>query len=142
MQDRQHGSVANRVQELGDVPGSGQRASFRFSVAYYGGDDQLRIVKRCAAGVRKHVSQFASLMNRTRSFRRAVATDATRERKLFEELVQTYFIFAFFRINFGVRTLEIPWRQNTWRAMSGTRHEDHVEIEFPNEAIQMNVDES
>ena len=124
------------------MPGSCQRAGFRFAIADHRRDDQLWIVERCAAGMRKHVSQFASFVNRTGSFRRAVAADAPWEGKLSEELVQAYFVLALFRINFGVGTLEIAWRQNSWRAVSRTGHEDHVEIQFFDQAVQVDIDES
>src|SRR5271169_5852495 len=133
MQDRQYCSVANRVQKLADVPGGCEGAGLGFAVADYCGDDQLRIVERCAAGVRKHVSQFASFVNRTGSFWRAVAPNAAGEGKLLKELAQTNFVLALFRIYFGVGTLQIPRSQNPWRAVSRTSHEDHVEIEFLNE---------
>ena len=76
VKDRQHRAVANRVQELADVPGSRQRPGLRFAVAYYCGDDQLGIVECRAAGMGKHIAQFAPFVNRTGSFRRAVAADA------------------------------------------------------------------
>src|SRR5271165_408473 len=141
MQDRQYCSVANRAKELAYVPGSCQRPGLRFAVAYYCGDDQLWVVECCAAGMRKHVSQFASFVNRTGSFRRAVAADATREGKLSEELVQAYFVLALFRINFGISALEIAWRQYSWSTVSRTGHEDHVEIQFLDQAIQVDIDE-
>src|SRR5271167_511687 len=142
MQDRQYCSVANRAKELVYVPGSCQRPGLRFAVAYYCGNDQLWVVECCAAGMRKHVSQFASFVNRTGSFRRAVAADAPREGKLSEELVQAYFVLAFFGINFRVRALEIPRPQDPGRAVSRTSHENHVEIEFLNQSVQVDVGES
>ena len=75
VQDGQHRPVANWAQEFADVPGSGQWPGLGFSVAHYCGDDQVRIIKCCAAGMRKYVAQFAAFVNRTRSFRRAVAAD-------------------------------------------------------------------
>ena len=63
VKNRQYRAVANRVEELADVPGGCQRAGFRFSVADDGGNDQVRIVERGAAGVRKHIAEFAAFMN-------------------------------------------------------------------------------
>ena len=42
--------------------------------------------KRSSAGMRKHVPQFASFVDRTGSLRRAVTADAAGKRELFEEL--------------------------------------------------------
>jgi hypothetical protein len=108
MQDGQHRTIANGIQEFADVPRSGQRSGFGLAVANHRRDDQLWIVERCAAGMRKHVSQFASFVNRTGSFWRAVAPNAAGEGKLLNELEQTNFVLALFRIYFGVCTLQIP----------------------------------
>ena len=89
VKDGQNCAIANGVQELAYVPGCCQRPGLGFAVAYYCRDDQLWVVKGCAAGMRKHVSQFASFVNRTGSFRCTVAADAPGEGKLLEELPQT-----------------------------------------------------
>ena len=102
VQDRQNGAIANRVQELVDVPGSRQRAGFRFAVAHDGGDDQVGIIKGGAAGVRQHVAEFAALMDRARRLGRAVAADAAGKGELLEELAQPVFVLALVRIDLRV----------------------------------------
>src|SRR5580693_2983004 len=136
-QDR---SVSDRVQEFVDVPRSCQRAGFRFTITDDSRDNQVRIVERSPAGVGEHVSQFASFVDRTRSLRRAVTADAARERKLSEELVQATFVFALFRIDLRVGSLKIAWPQDTGRAMSRTGHENHVQVELLDQAVQVDVD--
>src|SRR2546426_3564296 len=112
VKDGQYRSIANGTQELVDVPRSCQRSGFRFTVSNHSSDNQVRVIERSAAGVGKHISQFAAFVDRTGSLWRAVTADATWERKLFEELVQATFVFALFGIDLGVRSLEIPWAQN------------------------------
>ncbi len=109
VQDGQHRAIANGVQKFADVPRSGQRSSFGLSIPDDRGDDQVRVVERRTAGMREHVAQFASFVDRTGSLRRAVTSDTAREGELFEELAQAEFILALFGINFGVGSLEIPW---------------------------------
>src|SRR5215472_10720386 len=124
------------------MPGSRERARFGFAVSYHRSDNQVWIVERRTAGMGQYVSQFASFVNRAGSFRRAVAADAPRKGKLLKELVQACFVFAFFRIDFGVRTLKICRSQNARRAVSRARHEDHVEVEFLDQPVQVDIDES
>src|SRR5262249_1812369 len=62
-------------------------------------------------------------------------------RKLFEEFVQPSFILALFRVNLGVCSLKIPWTKDARRAMPWTGHENHVQIEFLDQTVQVNVDE-
>src|SRR5215470_8231346 len=141
MKDRQDRSIANGVQKLANVPGSCQGSGFRFTVSDHCGDDQFWIVESSATGVREHVSQLTTFMDRTGRLRRTVTADTAGERKLLEELVHSAFVFAFFGIDLGVRSLEIPGSQHAGRAMPGTGHEDHVQVEFLDEAVQVNVDE-
>ena len=94
MKDRQHGSIADGIEEFVDVPCRGQRSRFGFSVADDCGDDGFRIVECCAARVRQDVPEFSALVDRSRSLRRAVAADSAGERKLSEEFMQTSDVFA------------------------------------------------
>ena len=45
MQDRQHGAVGDRIEQLVGLPCGRQRAGFRFAVADDAGDDQIGIVE-------------------------------------------------------------------------------------------------
>ena len=53
VQDRQHGAVADRVEELVRVPGGRQRTGFRLAVADHDRDDQVRVVEGRPKGVRE-----------------------------------------------------------------------------------------
>ena len=64
MQDRQYGSVGNRVEQLVGLPSGRQWPGFRFAVADDAGDDQLGIVERRPEGVAQRIPQFAAFVNR------------------------------------------------------------------------------
>ena len=57
------------------------------------------IVEGRPAGMRKHIAEFAALVNRPRRFGRAVASNATRKGKLFEEFVHPGRVPALFGID-------------------------------------------
>src|SRR5262249_35647871 len=90
-------------------------------------------------GVRQDVTQFPSLMNRAGSFGCAVAADSAGKRKIFEEAQQSFFVLAFVRIDFRVGAFQVNRRQNAWSTMSGASHEDHVQIERFNDAVQVAI---
>jgi len=72
--------------------------------------------------------------------RRAVTSDSTREGELLEELAQSVDILAFFRIDLGVAALEVAGAQNTRRSMPRAGQEDHIQIVFLDQPVQMNID--
>ncbi len=76
MQDRQHGAVAHWIEELIGVPARGEWSRLRFAVADDRGDDQIRIVKSCAEGVRKRIAELAALVDGAGRLRRDVARDS------------------------------------------------------------------
>ena len=78
MQDRQHGAVAHRVEELVRVPAGGERAGFRFAIAHDAGDEQVGIVERRAEGVGQRVAQLAAFVDRAGRLRRDVARECRR----------------------------------------------------------------
>src|ERR1700731_421393 len=106
MQNGKHGAIAHRVQKFVGVPTGSQRSCLRFSVPDRYGHDQVGIVERGPEAMGKAVSEFASLMNRSRSFRSAMTADTSRERKLLEELVQPLGILALVRIDFRIHSFE------------------------------------
>ena len=105
MKDRQHGTVADRIQELIDMPGGGQGPCFRLTVSDRSRHDQFRVVERRSTGMRKHVTELPTFMNRPGRFGRAVAPDPARERKLFEELAKPLRVFSLLRVNLRITSL-------------------------------------
>ncbi len=53
VQDRQHGAVSRRIEELVRVPRRGERPGLGLAIADDAGDDQVRIVERRAVGMRE-----------------------------------------------------------------------------------------
>jgi hypothetical protein len=46
VEDRQHGAVADRIDELVGMPGGGERPGLRLAVADHARDDELGVVER------------------------------------------------------------------------------------------------
>src|ERR1017187_40841 len=141
MEDRQNSAVANRVEELTDMPRCRQRAGFRLAIAHDGGNNQFWIIESGPAGVRQHVAQFTAFVYGAGRLGRAMTPDPAGKRELLEKFAQPSLVFALIRIDFRIRTLKIPRRQNSRRTVPGAGHEDHVEVEFPDETVQVEVRE-
>src|SRR5579862_4348176 len=92
MQDRQHGAVVPRVQELVAVPARRQWPSLRFTVSDHARDDQLRVVEGCAERVGEAVPELAALVDRARRLGRNVAWNAAGEGELLEESPQSFLV--------------------------------------------------
>ena len=82
VQDRQHGPVPGRVDELVRVPARRQRPGLCLAVADHAGHDQIRVVEGRAEGVRERVAELAALVDRARGLRRDVARHPAGEREL------------------------------------------------------------
>ena len=63
VQDRQHGTVVDRIEKPIGLPGGGQRTRFRFAVANNAGNDQIGIVKRGPKGVAERVTKLAAFVD-------------------------------------------------------------------------------
>ena len=106
VQDRQHGSVGDRVEKLVGLPCGRQGARFRFTVADDAGDDQIGIVERGPEGMAERVPQFAAFVNRPRRRRRNVAGNPAGKRELHEQLLEPGLVLGDVRIN----SLQVPSR--------------------------------
>ena len=87
MQDRQHRPVADGIEELGGMPGRGQRTGLGLTVADDAGHDQVRIVEHGAERVAQRVAQFPAFVDRSRSRRRHMAGNASGKGELGEQLL-------------------------------------------------------
>src|SRR5271166_6019919 len=141
VQDGENRAIPNGVEKLVNVPGSRQWPGFGLSVPDRRSHDQIRVVEGSAAGVREYISQFTAFVDRTGSFGGAMASDAAGKRELLEELAETFFVLTFFRVDLGVGSFEISGAQYTRRAMAWPGHENHVQVVFLDEPVQVNVDE-
>jgi hypothetical protein len=63
MKNWQDGAVSDWIEELADVPRSGEWARFGLSVADHCGDYQIRIIEGGATGMGQDVAQFPSFMD-------------------------------------------------------------------------------
>src|ERR1700688_2104547 len=107
MQNGKHSAIVHRVEKFVGVPTGGQRPCLRFSVADRYGYDQVGIVECSPEAMGKAVPEFAALVNRSRSFRSAMAPDASRKRKLLQELVHPFDILTLIRIDLRIHPFEI-----------------------------------
>jgi len=107
MQDRQHGPVAGRVEQLVGLPGRRQGAGFRFAVADDAGDDQLGIVESGPEGVAERIAQLAAFVNRPGGRWRDVAGNPAGERELLEQLLEPGFVPRDVRIDLAPGAFEV-----------------------------------
>ncbi len=126
VQHRQHGPIANRVQEFVGMPRGCKRTGLRLAVADYDCDDEIRIIERCSVAVRDGVPKFAAFVNRTRCLRRAVRADSSGKGKLPEKFQHARFVAALIRIDLGVVPFEIAIGERRWRAVTGARDVHHI----------------
>src|SRR5690348_14940796 len=101
MKDWQNGPIADGVQKFADMPRRGQWACFRFSISDHSGDNQLGIIERRAACMRKHVTELAAFMDGARGLRSTVAPDPAGERELLKEFPYPAQVFALVGIDLG-----------------------------------------
>ena len=141
VQNRQHRTVADRIDEFVRMPGGGERPGLGFAVAHHAGDDQLGIVQAGAIGMGQAVAELATLVDGTGGFRGDVRTDVAGKGKLFEELAQALRVFALVGIDLGVGAFEIRRPEHARRAMTGAGHENHIEIVALDHPIEVRPDE-
>src|SRR5258705_4739083 len=79
-------------------------------------------------------------MYRAGCFRSNMAGDATREGKLFEQLLDSLLVPRDVWIELAVGALKVCIRDYSWSTVSWTRYVDHVQIVHLNQTIEMNVD--
>jgi len=85
VQDRQHGAVGHRVEELVGVPGSGECAGLGLPVADHAGHQETRVVHGGAVGVGQRVTQLAALVQGAGRLGSGMAGDAAGEGELPEQ---------------------------------------------------------
>ena len=141
VEDRQHGPIVRRVEELVGVPARGQRAGLGLAVAHDAGDNQIRVVERRAEGVAQAVAQLAPLVDRARRLGSDVTGDAAREGELLEELLHPRHVLGDVRVDLAVSPLQVHVADQRRPAVAGSRDVDHVQVIFLDDPIQMDVEE-
>ncbi len=141
VEDRQHGPVLRRVEELIGVPACGQRAGLGLAVTHDAGDNQIAVIEGRAEGVTKAVAQLAPLVDRARCLGSDVAGDAAREGELLEELLHPRHVLGDVRVDLAVRPLQVHVADQRGPAVAGSRDVDHVQVIFFDDPIHVDVDE-
>ena len=141
MQDRQHGAVTDRIEELVGLPGGGQRSGLGLAVPDHAGDDQAGIVECGAEGMAERIAKLATFMDRSRRGRRHMARDAARERELLEQPLQPGLVLADVGVDLAVRAFEVCVRHQRRAAMPGACDVDHVDVVFLDDTVQVDIDE-
>ena len=131
VEDRQHGAIVSRVEELVGVPSCGQRAGLGFAVTHDAGDDQVGVVERRAIGVAQAVAQLSPLVDRARCLGSHVTGNAAREGELLEELLHPRDVLGDVWVDFAVRPLQVHVADERRPAVPGTRDVDHVQVIQP-----------
>ena len=141
VEDRQHGPIVRRVEELVRVPAGGQRAGLGLAVADDAGDDQVRVVERRAEGMAQAVAELAPLVDRARCLGRGVAGDAARERELLEEPLHARHVLARRPGRSRCRSLQVGVADQRRPAVARARDVDHVQVVILDDPVQVDVDE-
>ena len=94
MQNRQHRAIARGIEKLIRMPARRAGPGLCFAVAHHAAGKQIRIIKHRAIRVQHGVTQFAAFVDRPGRFGRGMARDATRKRKLPEQLPHPVFILG------------------------------------------------
>ncbi len=141
VQDRQHGTVVGRVQELVRMPGGGQRPGFRFTVADDASHQQVRVVEGRPIGVGEGVAEFSALVNRARRLRGHMAGDAAGERELPEQSAHPLAVAGDVRIDLAVGALQPRVGHHAGAPVSRPAHVHGVEIPLHDGSVEVGIDE-
>jgi hypothetical protein len=129
------------LRKLFGVPARGQRSGFSFTISDDARYQEVWIVKCGPIGVRQRISELAAFIDGPWGFRRDMAGEATRERKLLEESFQALFILRDVRVDFAAGAFEVSIGHEPRAAMPRTGDVYHVQIMFVDDAIEVHVDE-
>src|SRR5579859_3291617 len=141
VQNGKHSSVFCWIEKLVGVPTRRTGSGFGFAVADDAGNDQIGIVEGSAIGVQQRISELSAFMDGAGSFRRNVAGNAVRPRKLLEQTLHPILVLLDVGIDLGVRAFEICVCDKAGSAVSGPNDVNHVEIVLHDQPVEMGVDE-
>jgi hypothetical protein len=141
VEDGEDGAIGDGIEELVGVPGSGEGPGLGLAIADDAGDDEVGVVEGGAEGVTDGIAEFTALVDGAGAFGRDVAWDAAREGELEEEFLEAGFVLGDVGIDFGVGSFEVGIADGRRSAMTWAGDIDHVEIKFPDDAIEVDIDE-
>ncbi len=142
VQDRKHGAVADRIEEVHAFPRALERTGFRLAIAHHADDEKIRVVERRTEGVREHISQLASFVDRAGCRNTDVARHASGSRELAEQPPHPRRILGNLRIDLGVGPLEVDIGQKSGPAVPRAGEVDHACTGLANQPVQMHVDKT
>ena len=141
VEDRQDGTVDDRVQELVRMPARRERSRLGLAVTDDAGDDEIGIVEGRSECMRQRIAELTPLVDRARRLRRDMGGDAARERELPEERPQPVLAEADVRVPLGVGAFEVRVCDKTWPAVARAGDEDHRQVARGDCAVQVGVEE-
>ena len=106
------------------------------------GNDEVGVVERCSVGVGERVTEFASLVDGSRRFRRCVAWDAARQRELAEQPLHSRRVEGHIGVCLTASALQPRIGHDSGPTVTWSRHEKHVQISGANDAVQVGVNQS
>src|ERR1035437_3422519 len=89
----------------------------------------------------ERIAQLAALVDRSWTFRRSVAGNPTRKRKLRKELLEAGLILADIGIDLAVGAFEVGIGNHRRAAVAWAGDVNHVEVVFLDDPVQVHVDE-
>ena len=141
VQDRQHGTVRRRIEELVRVPARRERPRLRLAVADHAGDQQVGVVEGSAVGVAERVAELAALVDRAGRLGCDVAGNATRERELTEQLLHALGVAGDRRPELGVGALEPGAGAQGGTAVTRSGDEQRIDVVRQDQPVDVRVDE-
>ena len=128
MQDRQHRSVARRVQEPHALPRALERPGLRFAVADDARDDEIGVVERRAERVHQRVAELAAFMDRSGRGHAHMARNAARRRELPEQAQHAVLVLGDVGVDLGVRAFQVHVGDQRGTAVTRARDVDDVRV--------------
>ena len=142
MEDRQHGAVARRVEELVRVPARGQRPGLRLAVADDAGHDEVGVVERRAERVGQRVAELAALVDGARASRapRGSGCRPGNENWRNSRRMPSR-VAADARVDLAVGALEVRVGDDRRPAVARTDDVDRVQVVRPDHPVHVRVEQ-
>jgi hypothetical protein len=141
VQDRQHRSITDGVEELVAVPRRRHRPGLRLAVTDDARNDEIGVVERGAERMGQGVAQLTALVDGARDLRRHVAWDAARERELPEQPRHPCAVTPDRRVGLGPAPLQPGVRHQRRATVARAGDEQHVEVPSHDLAVEVRVEQ-
>src|SRR5215208_1100328 len=142
VQDREHGTVASRVQEAYALPGALQGSGLGLAVTDDRGDEEVRVIEGRAEGVREDVAELAALVDRAGGGHADVTRHTAGRRELPEEPLHSRCVLRDLRVDLGVGAFQVDVRQDGRAAVPGASQVDGLGVTLLDQAVEVDVDKA